>query len=182
MNYLDNEYFVGDDIIKICNHFADRVISTNIDCYQNRKQYNLDKIRQDIVLGKIAEWGVYFNYLHRGRTNIGIPDMNIYQAGHKNFDADLKWGFYNLHIKSQTFESAERFGDSWIFQAKDPLFDFSNEYDIIVGCRVTMDTDGCLVQIKLEKPFRNLIFGDTRMSKFAGNKKAVYLKDNNEEG
>lgn len=174
-----NSSILDFEIVKLCECFADRVITTNLDCYKKRNQFNYEKIKQDIFVGKLAEWGVFFTYLKRRRYNINPPDMQIYSRQKKSFDPDLRWGLYNLHIKSQTCESADRYGDSWIFQAKDPLFEFSNEYDIIVGCRVSIsDQQSCLVEILLEKPFSNLIFGDTKLSKFSGNKKALYLKDN----
>lgn len=180
-----SEYYVGRDIIKLCEIFADRVISTNISQYEKRKQFDQKKIWNDIFYGKIAEWGVYFIYSERGRKNLDPPDMKIYKAKDKSFDADLKFGLFNLHIKSQTYESSARYGDSWIFQAKDPLFESANEYDILVGCRVSLDQpsksyiEGALVEIKLEKAFHDLIIGKTKLSKFSENKKAVYLKDNN---
>lgn len=180
------EYYLGRDIVKLCEIFADKVISTNIKQYERRKQFDQKKIWNDVFQGKIAEWGVYFIYLERGRKNIDPPDMRIYNSWNKSFDADLKFGMYNLHIKSQTYESALRYGDSWIFQAKDPLFESANEYDIVIGCRVSLDQptknfiEGALVEIKLEKAFHNLIIGETKLSKFSDNKKAIYLKDNNE--
>jgi hypothetical protein len=172
------EYYLDSDIVKLCQHFADTALDTNIQCYNKRRQFNSDKIKQDIFIGKLAEWGVFFSYIKRNQTTIQPPDMRIYLAEEKSFDCDLRWGLYKLHVKSQTFESAERYGDSWIFQSKDPLFGYSNEYDIIVGCRVAVDSEGALVQILLEKPFRNLNFSEPKLSKFAGNKKAIYLKDN----
>lgn len=176
-----NEYYVGSDILTICEAFANRVVETNKDEYARRKQSDLAKIKNDIVIGKLAEWGVYFIYLERGRY-LNTPDMQIYPKETKSFDPDLRWGLYNLHIKSQTYESAERYGDSWIFQTKDPLFEFSNEYDIVIGCRVSFDDfeRGALVQIVLEKQFKNLKISEPKLSKFNGNKKAVYLKENNE--
>ena len=174
-----NQYHIQGDIIKLCEHFADRVISTNKDCYKRRKQSNLHKIREDILIGKIAEWAVYFIYLERNRTNITPPDMQIYSVEDKSFDSDLRYGLYNLHIKAQTSKSADQYGDSWIFQAKDPLFEYPSEYDIIIGCNVSADMFSTYhVEILLEKPFQSLIFGEARLSKFGGNKKAVYLKDN----
>lgn len=178
----DRSYQLQSDIYKICEHFAERVLITNKDEYSKRKQFNLSKIKNDILLGKLAEWGVYFIYLSEGRININIPDMSIYSAQHKSFDADLHWGLYNLHIKSQSFESSNRYGDSWIFQAKDPLFEFSNEYDIVIGCRVFTDeiNETARVEILLAKQFKTLVFGETKLSKFSGNKRALYLKDNDE--
>ena len=176
---LDN-YCLDYDIYKMCQHFSQRVINTNVDEYAKRKQSDIEKIENDILIGKLAEWGVYFIYLERNRNNIDPPDMKVYNVRNKSFEPDLKWGLYNLHIKSQIAESSERYGDSWVFQAKDPLFGFSNEYDIVIGCRVSIEKDGVYVGILLEKQFKELKFGEPKLSKFGGNKKVVYLKDNNE--
>lgn len=179
---LDNTYTLSSDIFKICEHFADKVFVTNKDEYAKRKQFNSSKIKNDILLGKLGEWGVYFMYLSKGRSNINTPDMSVYSHQKKSFDPDLYWGLFNLHIKSQSLDSATRYGDSWIFQAKDPLFGYSNEYDIIVGCRVAVDDNAktATVEMLLEKPFKKLKFGDTKLLKFSENKKALYLKDNND--
>jgi hypothetical protein len=179
-----NSYYLSRDIIKICEVFCSKVLHTNADQYYKRKQSDINKIWNDIFYGKISEWGVYFIYLERGRTNVTAPDMKIYSSKQKSFDADLCYGLYNLHVKSQNSESAEKYGDSWIFQSKDPLFASPTEYDIIVGCRVTLDEsskdfiDGALVEIKLEKRFIDLNIGSPKLSKFSGDKKAIYLKDN----
>jgi hypothetical protein len=176
---LETEYYLSSDILTMCVAFADRVIESNKDEYARRKQSNLTKIKNDILVGKLAEWGVYFIYLKRGRY-LNTPDMQIYPKEYKSFDPDLSWGMYNLHIKAQTVESSLRYGNSWIFQAKDPLFEFSNGHDIVVGCRVSIDDfeRGAFVEIMLEKQFKQLRFGETKLSKFGGNKKAIYLEDN----
>lgn len=173
-------YHLSSDIIRICQNFSDLVVNTNVDEYAKRNQLNIEKIKQDIMIGKLAEWGVYFIYLDRGRKTISLPDMSVYSRRNKSFDPDLNWGLYKLHIKSQTSLSAKRYGDSWVFQSKDPLFEYSNEYDIVVGCRVDFYTDGAYVKIELEKPFKKLVFGEPKLSKFENNKKVVYLKDNDE--
>jgi hypothetical protein len=175
-----NSYSLSGDIYLICSHFADRVVSTNKDEYAKRKQTDIEKIKNDIIVGKLAEWGVYFIYLTRGRINISPPDMNVYNKNDKSFDPDLKFGMYNIHVKAQTKQSADRYGDSWILQSKDPLFEYTSEYDILIGCRVTFSylDDSTFIEIKLEKPASNLVFGETKLSKFKDNKKAIYLKDN----
>lgn len=171
-------YYLSSDIIKMCQNFADLVVNTNVDEYSRRNQTDTEKIKQDILIGKLAEWGVYFIYLERGRKTVSVPDMSIYNRRNKSFDPDLNWGLYKLHIKSQSSISSQRYGSSWVFQSKDPLFDFCNEYDIVIGCRVDYEEDGAVVKILLEKPFKNLNFGEPKLSKFGGNKKVVYLKDN----
>lgn len=176
--------YVSSDVVRMCKHFAQQSYLTNIDCYRYRKQTSPEKIQQDITIGKLAEWGVYFIYLDRGWNDITSPDMKIYPAEQKSFSADLiytnsddtGWTRFNLHIKSQTDSSADKFGDSWIFQTKDPLFDNAFEHDIIVGCRVNLDK--AHIQIRLEKPFLELNFADTKLNKFKDNKRAIYLKDN----
>jgi hypothetical protein len=159
----------------MCKNFADRVVSTNLDEYSKRNQFNKEKIKHDIFIGKLAEWGVYFLYLERNRKNIDPPDMMIYGKSKKSFDTDLSWGLFKLHIKAQDLDSANRYGDSWLFQIKDPLFDYANEYDIIIACSVGNNYE---VSIKLEKPFKNLIFSKPKLAKLVDNKKALYLRDN----
>ena len=177
-----NQYTLSSDIIFMCKCFADKVIDTNIDEYNNRKQFNRQKIWNDIFYGKLAEWGVYFIYLKRNRLSITTPDMKIYSGSYKSFDADLNWNLYKLHIKSQTKKSERNYGTSWIFQSNDPLFKKSKEYDIIIGCTVDfISEDQCVIDIKLESQFKKLIFAEPKLNKFEGNKKALYLKDNNEQ-
>lgn len=173
-------YCLSSDIVKLCRNFSELSVNTNTDEYAKRKQFNIDKIKYDILIGKLAEWGVYFIYLDRGRSNINPPDMNIYNKNKKSFDADLRWGMYNLHVKSQDSTSANRYGDSWLFQSKDPLFEFNNEYDIVIGCRINIDNAGATVNIVIEKQFYKLKFSEPKLKKLIDNKKALYLKDNNE--
>ena len=177
-----NSYTLGKDIIFMCESFADKVIDTNLDEYSRRGQFNRQKIWNDIFYGKLAEWGVYFIYLKRNRLSVTTPDMKIYKGSRKSFDADLNWNLYKLHIKSQTSKSEKSYGTSWIFQSSDPLFKKSKEYDIIIGCTVEFfKEDECVVDIKLEKQFSKLIFSEPKLNKFSDNKKALYLKDNNEQ-
>jgi hypothetical protein len=174
-------YVLPREIYLLCKHFAFKSYATNEDCYSRRGQSDITKVTNDITIGKLAEWGVFFMYLQEGRHNISSPDMNIYSVRQKSYDPDLKWGLYRLHIKSQTLESSERYGSSWMFQAKDPLFAKSDNCDIIIGCRVglnVLEDDSCLVEIQLEKPFDQLVIGEPKLSKFSNGKKAIYLKDN----
>lgn len=157
----------------VCKNFADMVVDTNKDCYAKRNQTDIEKIKHDIFIGKLGEWGVYFIYLERGHK-ICPPDMNIYSVKDKSYDADLKFGLFNLHIKSQTFESSQRFGHSWMFQANDPVLIKPNEYDIFIGCNVFEDF---FVEIKLERKFEELIIGEPKLKKLIGIKKSIYLKE-----
>jgi hypothetical protein len=179
------KYTLPPEIYIVCINFADQVVETNLSEYASRNQKNKQKIRDDILCGKLAEWGVYFIYLGRGRNSIEPPDMKIYSWEDKSFNPDLTWQLYNIHVKSQTKQSSILYGDSWLFQSKDPLFAYSGEYDIIVACSIDIRTcdifgsvESVIVEIKLEKPFKNLNFSKPKLDKLIGNKKALYLEDN----
>ena len=175
------QYTLNKDIISLCRHFAERSLKSSVDEYARRKQVNEHKIKSDIMLGKLAEFGVYFIYLEQGRTNITAPDINIYSAKNKSFDPDLRWGMFNLHIKSQTLMSSQLYGDSWVFQSKDPVVTAPNEYDIFIGTCVDCaeEAECCTVSILLEKQLNSVKFGQPKLQKFnANNKTCIYLKDN----
>jgi len=174
-----NKFYLDQNITTLCNHFAERSFKSSLDEYARRKQINEHKIKNDIMLGKLAEFGVYFIYLERGRNNITTPDINVYNHTEKSFSPDLKWGLFNLHVKSQTLESANRYGNSWVFQSKDPVINQSNEYDIFIGTKIEPHKEGYLVHIELEKQIQFLTFGPPKLQKFnANNKTCIYLKDN----
>jgi hypothetical protein len=139
-----------------------------------------NKILNDITIGKLAEWGVYFIFLDQGRHTITTPDMKIYLAKQKSFECDLQEGIHRLHVKGQTIASSNAYGHSWMLQAKDPLFEKSDSNDIIIGCSVDWDEEA-VVTILLEERFENLKIGEPKMSKFVNGKKAIYLRDNLEE-
>jgi hypothetical protein len=164
----------------MCKNFAEISVKTSTDEYFKRNQRDVSKIKKDILLGKVAEWGVYFIYLENNKTLITPPDMNVYSKFEKSFECDLRWGLFRLHVKSQDTYSADRYGTSWVFQKKDPLFVHSGSYDIIIGCRVDMISDTPTVEILLERPFRELKFNKPKLDKFSDNKIVLYLQDNNE--
>lgn len=174
---VTREIRLSQDILKMCEAFADMVLKTNQYAYAKRNQTDLNKIRNDIILGKLGEWGVYFRYIDQRRL-LEPPDMKIYPINKKSFDADLQWNLYSLHIKTQSIDSMNRFGLSWMFEAKDPVLQMPNEYDIFVGCIATMgnkDNDP-LVQIKCEIPFTEVIIGEPKLKKL-NTKKCIYFKD-----
>lgn len=175
---MNTGYVLPPEIYNMCKAFAEKVVDTNLDEYASRKQFDKQKIISDILIGKLAEWGVYFIYLEDNRR-LDPPDMKVYTADKKSYDADLRYGNYKLHIKSQTVESVRRYGHSWLFQTKDPLFVHSDEYDIIIGCTVCVYQDMCVrVELEIEKTFSAIKFEKPKLAKFYGNKKAFYLKDN----
>ena len=79
----------------------------------------------------MGEIGVY-NYLTKEKQWLcKYPDFKIYSKENKNFDSDICSDKYNIHVKSQSLNSAEKFGESWQFQKKDKLTYNPEKNDLI---------------------------------------------------
>jgi hypothetical protein len=120
-------------IKKFAEDFAERVFETNKKAYARRGQANKRKILHDNVVGKTGEIAVY-KFLKGKGKNPSKPDFKIYTAKKKSYDADMYLGNLDLHIKTQHVKSAKKFGLSWVFQKKDPLFKKCKATDVIVLC------------------------------------------------
>lgn len=72
-------------------------------------------------MGKIAEWACYRWLCTYVSCPEAPPDMEIYKAKDKSFDADLVVDGVPIHVKSMTVQSAERWGLSWVFDINDDL-------------------------------------------------------------
>lgn len=166
---------ISQDIIKLCEHFAEKCHITNIDAYYNRNQKNSTKIKRDVFIGKVAEFGVYYILLEHGIPDITFPDINIYQSNKKSFICDLKTNKNNLHIKTQTKEFSKTFGESWLFQKTDPVVSNPSDNDYFVGTQ--FDEDHSEVNILLYKKIKDLKFDKPILDKLY-NKTCVYLKNN----
>lgn len=112
---------------KLCNQYAKDELESTYEQRTKRNQFNKAAMVHQTTTGKLAEWAVTLFFTDKENT-ISDPDMQIYSAFNKSFDADLQLDGYDLHVKSQSKESAERFGTSWMFQYsgrgsghKDPL-------------------------------------------------------------
>jgi len=117
-----------------CVQFSHDSIETNLDEYLKRNQDNPHKILNDIIVGKIAEFGVY--QILKEKYDISEPDLNVYCKNDKSYDSDLKTDLYDIHIKSQTIDQSKIFGKSWSFQKKDSLVHNPSDRDYIVLCLV----------------------------------------------
>jgi hypothetical protein len=104
--------------IEQCKLFSEYSFSTSITKYSERNQSDIEKIKSDIFLGKTAEFMVY-NYLNKNDKNPTSPDLNIYSAKKKSFDADIFVKNTKIHVKSHKIN--KYFPVSWIFQKSDPL-------------------------------------------------------------
>ena len=69
-----------DDYLK-CVQFAHDSIETNLDAYARRNQKRIHKILNDIIIGKIAEFGVH-KYLMT-KNHLNEPDLKVYNKNEK---------------------------------------------------------------------------------------------------
>ena len=171
-----------EDFFEKCSRFADESLPTNKDEYEKRSQYNIDKIKEDIKNGKLAEFCVYhiLSQIKASTDDLPLPDLTIYPASKKSFQPDLvltrKTGkIINFHIKTQTIESGNMFGVSWSFQKYDPVVTRPTDSDYFIG--TTLDLNNNICTIKLKRPFDKLKFGPPRKENLTS-KTCIYLQDN----
>lgn len=163
------------DIIRI-KKFVEDSFSTSTDEYSRRNQNNVEKIKKDIYNGKLAEFGVY--YMLKNKFKVNAPDLKIYSARGKSFDADItlintKGKKVELHIKSQHVSSAKSFGKSWSFHPTDFLTTSPSDNDVIVLCLVHDDKN-----IEILKKIKAIDvvdqYGDPAIPRLKGKKKVLY--------
>lgn len=73
---------------------------------------------EDILAGALGELAAA-RFLRRRGFRVPDPDFSLHTT--KSFSADLSDGRRHYHVKTQTLESKERYGESWIMQREDPL-------------------------------------------------------------
>lgn len=126
---------VSEAIMYKCREFAELCVVTNIAAYKRRNQSDPKKIIEQIVTGKVAEFGV------AEALGYGEPDLKIYATKDKTYDADLAGDGKLVHVKGQSAESAAKYGESWSFSVWDSLITKPKPEDYIALCI----TDGPLV-------------------------------------
>lgn len=166
--------------------FAEARLEKSLDQYSRRGQTNTDKIKYDITVGALGEIGIY-RMLKRLGMKVSPPDFNVYEAKNKSYDADLqdKDG-YRFHCKSQSRDSADTYGNSYILQYGgngnghvDKLFKSRTNRDFLIPCLVDIETKevtiyGC---IKVETLFKKDLIKMPRVKWLEFSKRAVYLED-----
>lgn len=158
-----------------CAKFAHDSILTNVDEYSRRQQTNFTKIFQDIVSGKVSEFGIHKWLKEKKGIVTNPPDISIYNANDKSFEADLISKSYKFHIKSQTVEQSKIYSESWSFDVKDPLTYNPDNNDIIIFCVI----DDLTIYIKKMTSAKNIIpyYEKPIKSSLKRYKKVIYLKN-----
>jgi hypothetical protein len=160
-----------DDYLK-CVQFAHDSIETNLDEYSRRNQNRVHKILNDIIIGKVAEFGVY-KYLSQ-KHKLEEPDLKIYDKNNKSFDADLKIVGYDIHVKSQSIEQAEKYGVSWSFQKEDQLTTNPTKKDVIFLCLVN-DLEVIILNYGKASKYKGL-YGEPIKESLKFSKKVLYFE------
>jgi hypothetical protein len=99
-----------DDDVRQSREFASKA---NVRIYLGRARITEEKARNDIFIGKIAEFAVA-----RSIPGCSMPDVTIHEK--PNWGADLKLpDGTKVHVKTQSVEQGLKYGTSWIFERKD---------------------------------------------------------------
>jgi hypothetical protein len=112
--------------ISECLDFAKKCVETN-KYYASRGQSNIDKIVNDIYVGKLGEWAVY-EFLKSKYKDVTPPDMII--TNKKTHGADLVADTIMFDVKTQTLDSVRRYGMSWLME-KSSLNKFYGHYVVM---------------------------------------------------
>jgi hypothetical protein len=171
---------IPEKVRKKCKKFALDCAGTNADEYAKRNQKNLTKIQLDIAIGKAGEWAAQHYLLNKG-WKCSDPDFEIYIGKKKSFDADLTLSGdpdLDVHVKSQSQDSAKKYGISWLFQKKDPLYRDKCQKDLIIGTVVSDDLSEAT--IVMEGSVAKLVFGEPKVRQLRNSKVAIYLDENEE--
>lgn len=164
------------DVEQACIDFADARLKGSSELYKRRGEARLEKIRQDIITGALAEFAVK-ECVQSDARYCSEPDLTIYEQANKSYAADLESENCQIHVKSQTKEASERWGLSWIFQKNDPLVRQPESTDIIALTQV----DGLSVEViglvSARTLLRERLIAEPRNVKYARTKRAVYYDE-----
>ena len=188
-NWLSNNpHIIGCNIklskyeIEKCAKFAEDRIAGSVKLYKKRNGCSTDKIRTDIMTGTMGELGIY-HFLKGLGYDISKPDFAIYGTKKKSFAADMIIDDFNIHCKTQHWDSAKKYGISWILQCSerygmDKLFKHRTEKDYIAtALRNEDDTITILGVMSIPFLFDNDLIGEPKLKWFQGVKKALYLEE-----
>lgn len=162
-----------------CEDFAHEVYESNKDLYEKRGQSYKPEVIRQIITGKLGEWAVYYYLTTFLGSHTTEPDMEIYGANRKSYDADLCCGNpkepmirHFLHVKSILCTSAKRYGLSWLMEKKDPLFSKKTP-ELMAYCQVI---DRQIVHFYGFQPSDTLTIGEPRKTSLES-KCGLYFKE-----
>lgn len=166
-----------------CEEFANQQLHTSLDHYRRRKQGNAPKIIQDITTGKLGELATH-RMLRRHGFYAKAPDFKIYEGRKKSFDADITWQQFAFHCKSQSEDSVNKYGASWILQwggrghgHVDKLFKHVAPTDYLVPATIHSDHARIYGVVPVAKLFELDLIKPPKVDWMADTKRAIYFDD-----
>ena len=173
--------------LKKASEFAEARFEKSKVHYMRRRQFNETKIKHDIMVGALGEIAAFKMLKEDYGVGVGAPDLNVYEAPKKSFDADLqdKKG-HKFHVKSQSVTSSEKYGRSYILQYggnghghTDKLFRNTNSNDYLIPTEV--DTEKMIVTLfgcyRIETIFKEDMIKLPKIEWLQDIKRAIYLDD-----
>lgn len=157
---------------KKAERFADARCEEDQSLYKRRGGFK----RCDILSGALGEIAVA-KYLQALGFPVNNPDFEIYDKKNKSFDCDLTDGKRLFHVKSQSKKSAERYGESWLLQRRDPLVNAPTIKDYIIPCVVDLESNRVEIWgvISFNALVKNGGVGECKVPRFRTTKVALYL-------
>ena len=165
---------LGKKDMEKAQNFADLRCSQSQDLYKKRGGFK----RDDIVIGALAELAVY-KLLRKHGYKVSKPDFKLHEKKKKSYDADLTDLKNHFHVKGQSLESAQKYGESWLFQRYDKLVQEAELNHYVVPCVVSLVTGvvtiyGILSSYALHTKIK---WGECSVPMFRKTKVALYAKD-----
>lgn len=114
--------YIDFDLLCNISEYAKKHLESSKHLYLKRKQ-NKDKIFQNILSGKIAEYNAYF-YLREKNYSLIPPDLEIYNNKNKSHDSDLyiPEKDIHIHVKSINLNNCKIYGNTFLIEKTDPLY------------------------------------------------------------
>jgi len=97
--------------------------------YIARGQTNSNKRQLDAYYGKLGEWAA-FSLLCERFEKVSPPSHEIFTGRNKSHSADLIADNISFSVKTQTLESAKKYGISWLME-KNSIAKFKDQYFIL---------------------------------------------------
>lgn len=174
------EIIVTSQEIENATRFANEVVGTN-HYYSNRGQSNKDTIIHQVFVGKVGEYAVRQWYIQKGFT---CSEVDITVTRKKTFEPDLLVDGQACHVKSQSMESAQRFGISWTFQYAGSsksghrdyeIFDTYSEHDRVVFCVVSPPVVKIMAEVMVPDLHQLGLFDLPKKKELMEYKRVVYF-------
>ncbi|MBV6514164.1 MAG: hypothetical protein FMNOHCHN_03754 [Ignavibacteriaceae bacterium] len=168
---------VTDSVLEKCTAFAKARMEGSKQLYRIRGELNDEKMKEDLIIGAIAEFAVY-KLLKSKIKGLSKPDLKIYEKKKKSFSPDLQSDQACVHVKAQTEASAKAYGTSWLFQRTDKIFseERKNEYLCLCVVKQNRDTE-ILAIVKLEDLKRYKLLKKPKVPRYKLTKVAIYAED-----